>query len=482
MGSSPPTPNSMIAPDPLTPGREAELARVLLDRHFDVEWFRKSDSLQQENYLRDHVRGRYDICRTWLIPWLQRFVDLRDTDVVEIGCGTGSTSAALALEARSVNGYDIVAKTVDVARARAAIMGLENVRFHHHPSTILPAEIAAAHPQSTVHVVVCFAVLEHAKYQERLELLRLMWGMLAPGGLLVIGDTPNRLSYWDGHTSWLPFFDSLPNDIAIDYLQRSPRRGHVESIARARQQSPEIAEEWLARAGRGASYHEFELALGDIAPLIVGDGFDPEPLSYYGVSLETRVLYSYASLKGLGVHPAFLRSTIEVILRKPGGREDVGLPAPRDLDRIVRPFGGAERWRLAASEGNRATLLLSADSSDEMRVAFGTLSGTERWRVQLVCRPMALHMKAECQISFRARAEKPRTIGIAVKESQAPWAGLGLHVESALSTEWQTITHAFRPRADCASAVVSFELGGSDVAVEFADVEIRHLLQQGSAC
>jgi S-adenosylmethionine-dependent methyltransferase len=92
----------------------------------------------------------------------------------------------------------------------------------------------------------------------------------------------------------------------------------------------------LARWGRGVSYHEFELALGPLDDLVVGDGFDPEPMSYYGVSLETRLLYTYAVRKGLKVPPGFLRETLDVILRKPGGA-----PLPRrkrDLDAIVRPM------------------------------------------------------------------------------------------------------------------------------------------------
>jgi len=46
-----------------------------------------------------------------------------------------------------------------------------------------------------------------------------------------------------------------------------------------------------------------------------------------------------------------------------------------------------------------------------------------------------------------------------------------------LTNDWQTITHIFRPKADCPDAVFAFELGGSDIGVEIADVEIRHPLK-----
>jgi SAM-dependent methyltransferase len=67
-------------------------------------------------HLHDHVRGRFDICRRWFMPWLRRFLDLNLSDVVEIGCGTGSTTAALALAAREVDAYDIAGASVEAAR------------------------------------------------------------------------------------------------------------------------------------------------------------------------------------------------------------------------------------------------------------------------------------------------------------------------------------------------------------------------------
>jgi hypothetical protein len=45
-------------------------------------------------------------------------------------------------------------------------------------------------------------------------------------------------------------------------------------------------------------------------------GFDPEPLGFFGVSFETRMLYTYVKQKRLRVAPAFVRDTIEIILQK----------------------------------------------------------------------------------------------------------------------------------------------------------------------
>ena len=88
------------------------------------------------------------------------------------------------------------------------------------------------------------------------------------------------------------------------------------------------------------SYHEFELALGDVEPFIIGDGFDPEP--YFGVSLETRLLFSYVKHRQLRVAPAFVRDSIEIILQKPGAPDLRTMQKPprsaEGLDAIVRPL------------------------------------------------------------------------------------------------------------------------------------------------
>lgn len=326
-----------LSKDPLTSELETEIAKAIREVYFKGDWFDSLIEVERESIIRDHVRGRYDIARRWLIPWIYNFADLANTKVLEIGCGTGSTSAALAVEGCLVEAFDISAGVVKAAEMRAKIMGLNNIRFHHHFQNDILDELCRENPPNSVEMVVCFAMLEHATHRERIELLRRVWDMLVPGGLLVIGDTPNRLSYWDHHTAWMPFFNSLPHELAIDYIDKSPRKGHVAAVMRAKEKSPDAAVEQLIRLGRGISHHEFELAIGDVSQHVVGDGFDPEPLSYYGVGLETRVLYTYAKLKKLNIHPAFLRSTLDLILQKPGGK-NIARNLSRDLDKIIRPL------------------------------------------------------------------------------------------------------------------------------------------------
>jgi 2-polyprenyl-3-methyl-5-hydroxy-6-metoxy-1,4-benzoquinol methylase len=328
--------------DQIFPAAMAQRFKVaLLETYFKWEPIADSQDEGDLRHLHDHLRGRFDDCRRWFMPWLRRVLDLKASRVVEIGCGTGSTTAALALDAREVEAYDIAGDSIEAARRRLQIMGLSNVRFHeHHPDLLLSA-VREQQSSQTVDCFVLFAVLEHQLLQERLATLQTCWELLRPGGLLVIADTPNRLCLHDFHTSWLPFFNALPDELALKYADRSPRRDFRDQIAAACAAPDTDAHLTLARLGRGVSHHEFELALGDVERFIVGDGFDPEPLGYFGVSLETRLLFTYVKQKGLPIAPAFVRDTIEIILQKPGAETAPSRLKKRsieELDAIIRPF------------------------------------------------------------------------------------------------------------------------------------------------
>jgi len=299
-------------------------------------YYKNSDPGPSDLEIHDHVQGRFDVCRDWFVPWLQRHIDLGETNILEIGCGTGSTTAALALAARSINAYDIDGKSVDAATRRMEIMQIGNARLHALPFAEILGEIRSL---QGIDCAIMFAVLEHQKYPERLATLRACWDALRPGGLLVVADTPSRLTWTDYHTSLLPFFNALPDEIALDYADRSPRQDFRDAIAASRDISDAEAYEMLSCLGRGISYHEFEIALGNVDNYIVGDGFDPEPLRYFGVSLETRLLYTYAKRKHLRISPAFLRDTIEIILRKPGAiPAKVGKRSLAETEAIIRPL------------------------------------------------------------------------------------------------------------------------------------------------
>jgi S-adenosylmethionine-dependent methyltransferase len=285
--------------------------------------------------LHQYTTRRFYECLRVIVPWVRKHCDLSAATVVEIGCGTGSSTAAFAYLCRKVVGFDIEKEAVEAARQRFEILGLKNASAEAVPPAELLGTVRARFAPGTVDAVFLYAVIEHCTLQERTETLKTAWDVLRPGGVLIVADTPNRLTYTDHHTAWMPFFHMLPADVAMAYADRSPRASFPDSINRALAVSRATAEEVLTRWGRGVSYHDFELAIGDLTNLVVGDGFEDEILFMKPVSIEEKLLYAYWKAMKLTIPPGFVRQSIDVILEKPGGPKP-SQPANRDLTELTR--------------------------------------------------------------------------------------------------------------------------------------------------
>lgn len=187
-----------------------------------------------------------------VLPWLKRYTDIGPgTRVLEIGAGTGASVTVLAATGASVDGVDILEGHLEVARWRVAQHELHNAALHCLNAT----ELAGLYSRP-YDLILFSAVLEHMTYSERLQALSEAWANLQPGGVLCIYETPNRLWHRDDHTSILPFFHWLPDELALKYASRSPRREFADNITSL------PTDQSLARWGRGASFHELDLAIG----------------------------------------------------------------------------------------------------------------------------------------------------------------------------------------------------------------------------
>ena len=293
--------------------REALLRTYFRNR---PDGFPNSQADEQE--LEDHLTRRPWESESVVLPWVAAKVDLKDAVVVEIGCGTGSSTASFARDAGFVHGYDIVERCVEAANARLEVLGIENATCRAAPPEALLAEIERRHADG-VDVALLYAVLEHQTVEERLESLETVWRLLRPGGHLIVTDSPNRLCYKHYHTSEVPFFDMLPEPLVWREIERSDRERFKETMREALETSTDRARDVLTRYGTGISHHEFEAALGPLEDLVVGDGFDPELASHKPLVLEEELLLSYLVMSGSRVPLGFGRVSIDVILRKPDG-------------------------------------------------------------------------------------------------------------------------------------------------------------------
>ena len=199
---------------------------ALIEHHFckQTGW---TDDHGPERFKVDldrHSYMRHDAALTYIVPWVNQAFPLSGAQIVEIGCGTGSSTAAFAPFAGHVFGYDISNSSIAAANVRLDAHGLsDRATLVALPPDSLLASIERAHAGTAVDVVLLYAVLEHQTLDERITTLRMAERMLRPGGVIVITETPNRLTYVDRHTSQLPFFHMLPIELQVLYADRSPR-------------------------------------------------------------------------------------------------------------------------------------------------------------------------------------------------------------------------------------------------------------------
>lgn len=272
--------------------------------------YRDTEAYQRDVW--DHVEGRYTHFAKDVLPWLRRHVDISNHIVVEIGAGTGSSTAAISPFVKEVITFDIDRKSVEAAGSRAEILDYKNA--NQMASEFTESAASSLQPFDGVFLA---AVLEHCTFKECTALLRAAWNRLKPGGWLCVIDTPNRFCPIDHHTSYLPFFASLPIEIRIDYASRSTRHAFANDLLHSQIRD---ATEKMTRWGAGISYHEFELAISpEFSRYIIADGWEPEINAAINILPED--LYVELALKTFApeVSRAFARRTFYFIAQKPFG-------------------------------------------------------------------------------------------------------------------------------------------------------------------
>lgn len=100
-------------------------------------------------------------------------------EVVDVGCGTGTLSIALAGDRVRVTGVD---GDPDILRQAQRKPGAERVRWHRGGADSLP------HPEASVDRVVCSLVLHHLRPAARALALGEARRVLRPGGRLHVAD------------------------------------------------------------------------------------------------------------------------------------------------------------------------------------------------------------------------------------------------------------------------------------------------------
>ncbi len=277
--------------------------------------FLSSDQGQTD--VKANVFDRYNRSLRYTVPWALKAIDLTEKNVVEVGCGTGSSTAAFSHFVRNIAGYDIDEMSIKAATQRMQIMGIKNASLHFVTPEKLLDRLLVDHPDG-IDVILLYAVLEHQTIKERHQTIKQCWNMLRPGGIIIVTDTPNLLCYHDYHTSQLPFAHMLSTELYSMYVSRSPRDGFKDDFPEDVNTSVEDLETKICRWGRGVSYHDFEICLGpDYGKYIVCNGFEQEIMEYLDASQEEELLRMYIQQRQeLQIPLAFTRVFLNFILKK----------------------------------------------------------------------------------------------------------------------------------------------------------------------
>jgi SAM-dependent methyltransferase len=238
--------------------------------------------------------------------------------VLEIGCGTGSATAPLAMSSRHVYAFDLDGRTAEIAKKRCDLMGLKNVTTYAQDVTWTPRFVSDTKSvcKWPVDIVMSYALMEHLLPVERIQLLVGAWEALPVGGYFVVVEAPNRLSPFDWH-SLMERFTELPDELYFMWAAFSDRPTiDGDMVAQRLEDLPRMNRERSYRFGRGVSFHEFHIALGPDAYEVV-NSMDRKTIAKFDQTFVDALSVELAKLEP-PVHGGFAYPSLDLVVRKTG--------------------------------------------------------------------------------------------------------------------------------------------------------------------
>lgn len=269
--------------------------------------------------LQNHLFERLNRFRNNYIPFIDNCCSFAGKTILEIGCGTGASTVALAEQKpKKIVSIDIDAHSIKAAKERLALYQLQhNVEF----CCLNAINLKDAFKENDFDIIIYFATFEHLNIQERLLSLKDAFDILKPGGFIFILEAPNRLWCFDHHTAFLPFYLWLPPEIAILYAKNIQRNIIREKIHPNNFPGCEDVQDFY-RIGTGVSFHEIALALPGIH--LMKDIRSLQEIMHF--SLVSRILqnvsfnYKYKTLlKKINphkIHPGFYEPFLDIAIKK----------------------------------------------------------------------------------------------------------------------------------------------------------------------
>ena len=205
--------------------------------------------------------------------------------ILEFGCNVGASAILFSHLGARVTASDIAKGWVDLARLNAARYGKDEIEFAH-----IPDSRALPFADGQFDLIACNSVIEYVDPDERMAVQRELDRVLAPGGMILLTGTSNRLWPREAHTGdWL-----------VNYLPR-----FIDRLVGARLQRGLWP--WAARHGFGSHYDNLDRphAAGFFARSRAGMGMPRRRLA--------PLLWLAAAI---GVGPGLLTPNLSCLLQK----------------------------------------------------------------------------------------------------------------------------------------------------------------------
>jgi 2-polyprenyl-3-methyl-5-hydroxy-6-metoxy-1,4-benzoquinol methylase len=231
----------------VVPGGEYRCAQSEMETELSCETIRRI-AATQGRHVRDEIERSENpaYMRRGLENLIRRYgIELAQKKILDFGCGAGAFALSLLrLGATRITGVEVDEGLLSVAESR--LRDFFPGQFQLQKIGYIDGTYRMPLEDGLFDVVWAHAVMEHVHPRQRADVVRELWRVLRPGGLLVVDATPNRLWFREDHTTGLFLVNYLPLGMAAALARRY-------SI---RVPAGQSAEKLLERGFRGCTYWE----------------------------------------------------------------------------------------------------------------------------------------------------------------------------------------------------------------------------------